>query len=82
MSSQHATRISRLEETLRRNNKCTTCWGAAAIIVFVPEGDDPDAAEWNPTECPGCGVRLQHYRQIVGISEAEAMGVLVPEEAR
>lgn len=74
MSSQYATRISRLEETIRRNNKCTTCWDTATAIVFVPEGEDPDAPEWTPTACPGCGVPLRHYRQIVGISEAEAYG--------
>lgn len=69
-------RITHLESRIR-NRACTTCYGAAYAHVFVPQGEDPDAPEYNPTHCTECGMPLRTISQIIGIAEWE----MFPESA-
>jgi hypothetical protein len=80
MSGPLSARIARLEDWIG-NRTCTSCYGAAYATVFIPEGEDEDDPEYNPTECPECGRSLQVVTHIVGVSEAEFLGDQ-PEMAR
>jgi hypothetical protein len=66
-------RLRRLEDRFR-GQQCRHCWDTGSGLVFVPDGANPDAPEFNPTACPRCGRPYDVLRQIVGISEAEFVG--------
>ena len=70
MSRDLEGRISRLEDRLG-TRQCTTCYGAAYAIVFVPDGADENAPEYFPTHCKGCGIPLRAVQRIIGMSEDE-----------
>ncbi len=67
-------RIERLAEIYTPAQKCGSCYGHAYALVFVPDGVDESASEWNPTHCRECGIPLRTVRRILGISEEEMYG--------
>lgn len=69
----HTRRIDDLTRWLKPT--CRTCYGHANALVFVPDGVDESAPEWNPTHCRECGVLLRTVRRIIGISREEMYGI-------
>lgn len=72
MTTNHDRRLTALERVAKP--PCRTCYGYAFAIVFVPDGDDETAPEWNPTQCRECGIPLRTVQKIIGISEEEMYG--------
>lgn len=73
MSSNLEGRLRRIESRVMTRT-CHTCWGSATAVVFVPDGADEEAPEYQPTHCKECGRALQHVTRIIGISEDEMYG--------
>lgn len=68
-------RLRRLEAQIV-NRQCQTCWGARSLIVHVPSAYEKELPQYNPTHCVECGEELQNVRQIIGVSEEAAAGIL------
>jgi hypothetical protein len=65
-------RLGRLEGLWRTPRPpCRTCWGTAALVVAVPDPDNADQPEYNPTHCPECRIPSRSVRQILGMTEEE-----------